>query len=150
MILVDSNVLVAVFDDRDALAGQARPLWEGLCRSGANLIFLDCVVDETVSVLCRRFEQRKRLSEWPDAYQKMRNFFTRDRISWSYPEVERLYDEILDLVAQHGGRLNFHDALISLVARDQGIGQIVSFDSDFDQIAWLTRVGNAGSGEIKL
>ena len=144
MILVDSNVLVAVFDDRDALARQARLLWEGLRRSGTDLVFLDCVVDEVVSVLCRRFEQRKRLAEWPAAHRKMCDFFSRDKISWVYSEVERLYDEILDLVARHEGCLNFHDALISLVARERGIGQIVSFDTDFDQIAWLTRISDAG------
>lgn len=144
MTLVDSNVLVAVFDDRDALAGQARLLWEGLRRSGTDLVFLDCVVDETISVLCRRFEQRKRLAEWPAVYQKMRDFFTRDRISWVYAEVERLYDDILNLIAQHGGHLNFHDALVSLVARDRGISQIVSFDTDFDKISWLVRIGDAG------
>ena len=55
--------------------------------------------------------------------------------------ASRFFD-ILDLIGQHRGRLNFHDALLALEARELGIPYIASFDSDFDAIPWLTRISS--------
>ncbi len=41
---------------------------------------------------------------------------------------------------EYSGKLNFHDALVLLAAREMGLNYIVSFDEDFDQIAWLVRI----------
>jgi predicted nucleic acid-binding protein len=49
----------------------------------------------------------------------------------------------VELVRHSGGELNFHDALIATYGREQQISILVSFDRDFDQIKWLTRVSNA-------
>ncbi|MBI4639173.1 MAG: type II toxin-antitoxin system VapC family toxin [Candidatus Tectomicrobia bacterium] len=138
----DSNFLVAVFDERDSLAGKARPLWDALSREGAEFFYLDCIVNEVISTLCRRFEERKRLEEWPEIFQTLKNFFTKDRLVWGYREVERLYTGIIDLIGEHGGRLNFHDALIALLAKEQHIQYLISFDNDFDHISWLIRIGD--------
>ena len=40
----------------------------------------------------------------------------------------------------HEGRLNYHDALMALACRELGVGFIVSFDGDCDNIAWLERI----------
>lgn len=61
-----------------------------------------------------------------------------------YPRVPELYNEILSLIDEHKGRLNFHDALIALTSKEMVIEDILSFDGDFDEIAWLKRVGYEG------
>lgn len=54
----------------------------------------------------------------------------------------RLYPEIIALVREHGGLLNFHDALIALACLELGIESIASFDSGFDLVPWLRRLSN--------
>ena len=67
-----------------------------------------------------------------------------ESITWVYPRVPELYKAILNLVGEHKEKLNFHDALIALVSKEIGIGYIVSFDKDFDEIEWLKRVEYEG------
>lgn len=38
------------------------------------------------------------------------------------------------------GKLNFHDALIALLCKEQHVSALVSFDRDFDDLDWLMRV----------
>jgi len=61
-------------------------------------------------------------------------------ITWISAETQRLYDQVIALVRNTSGSLNFHDAMIALGCRELGISIIVSFDRDFDQVTWLTRV----------
>ena len=59
-------------------------------------------------------------------------------ITWISQETQRLYQNILNLVRQYKGRLNFHDSLIALVAKEFEIKYIATFDTDFKDIDWLT------------
>jgi predicted nucleic acid-binding protein len=61
-------------------------------------------------------------------------------IVWISGEAEPLYDEIIELVVSSSGELNFHDASIALSCRELGIPFMASFDADFDNISWLTRL----------
>jgi len=51
-----------------------------------------------------------------------------------------LYDQVLALVEQSSGELNFNDALLALSCRNRGIPWVASFDADFDTVAWLKRL----------
>jgi predicted nucleic acid-binding protein len=53
-----------------------------------------------------------------------------------------LYEPILALVEQSNGALNFHDALIALACQEREIAAIASFDPDFDQVPWLSRLAS--------
>ena len=64
-------------------------------------------------------------------------------INWSSEEIKRLYTEILGLIRSADGKLNFHDALIALLCKEQGISALISFDRDFDELTWLTRIWQA-------
>ncbi len=64
----------------------------------------------------------------------------RDMLTWILPDVPRLYSETLDLIHTSSGELNFNDALIALACRERNIPALVSFDPDFDRVAWLKRV----------
>ena len=63
-----------------------------------------------------------------------------DKITWVSPEIRRLYLDIIELIRQHSGVLNFHDALIALICRESGINTIISFDQDFSRITWLKTI----------
>jgi len=61
-----------------------------------------------------------------------------------YPDVPALYGHIIKIkiIRANNGRLNFHDALISLFMREHDLTHIVSFDKDFDQVEKIMRIGN--------
>ena len=50
------------------------------------------------------------------------------------------YEDIVHIIRQHKGKINFHDALIILSAKELKISRIASFDKDFDTIKSLERI----------
>jgi len=63
-----------------------------------------------------------------------------NNIVWTSPQWPRLYADILALVRQTYGVLNFNDALIALLCQESGIQVIASFDQGFDAVPGLTRI----------
>jgi predicted nucleic acid-binding protein len=63
-----------------------------------------------------------------------------ESITWVSGEIRRFYPEIMALIRDTSGVLNFHDALIALGCRELGIQLIATFDNDFDYIEWLKRL----------
>lgn len=59
-VVVDANVLVGLADDADHRHASARAVSAEITRVGANTVFLDFLVAEAASVLCRRAEERRR------------------------------------------------------------------------------------------
>lgn len=58
-IIADSSFLLALFDDKDKWHSQASAIKSEIQRRKWSLIYFDCVITETVSVLARRLERRK-------------------------------------------------------------------------------------------
>ena len=108
----------------------------------ARLVYFDCVVNEAVSVLARRAKERKHVDQFPDLLERLSSQVPQESITWISVAIRRLYRQIMDLVRDTSGELNFHDALIASSCRDLGVKWIATFDSDFDQIKWLKRLYN--------
>lgn len=140
--VIDANVLVALVDARDKWHPQAIALRDALLAQQAQLVYFDCVVNETVGVIGRRAEEQKRSDQFGALLNSLSQQVPPSAITWISRENERMYQDVLDLCRAQGGRLNFNDALMALLCREQGIGDIVSFDRDFDELPWLTRVGD--------
>jgi predicted nucleic acid-binding protein len=140
--IADSSFLIPLIDGRDHHRKLAVGLKKKMERNEFGLIYLDCVMNEVVSVLGRRFHERGMLDHFSSVFREIRGYFLPERIVWTYLEVKRLYEQIFELILEHKGRLNFHDCLIALLAREKGIGYIVSFDRDFDKIEWIERIGD--------
>ena len=141
-ILTDTSMLVPRPDARDALRQPALDLWSALEQGHWEVLVFDCVANETISVLCRRFIERQQDAEWPVALARFREFCRQHPPYWSSRCVESLFSTILDLMERHAGRLNFHDALIVLEAQHLGVPYIASFDRDFDAIVGLQRISS--------
>ncbi len=141
-VILDTSVVVPRLDERDALRQPAVNLWAALEREAWEVIFFDCVANETISVLCRRFTERQRLDAWPSAFARFAEFCRLHPPMWSSSHVASRFFTILNLIGQHQGRLNFHDTLLALEAQELGIHYIASFDSNFDAIPWLTRISS--------
>lgn len=141
-IIIDTSIVVARIDERDSQRAVALALWKSLEQVEASLLFLDCVANETISVLARRCEERRKQDEWTLLFSRYRAFVERHPPVWVSREIERLFSAVLDLVSVSGGKLNFHDALIALLAREHGIRDIASLDPDFDRVPWLRRISS--------
>lgn len=139
-VAIDTSVLVGLIVPNDHRHKQAVALWEAIKAQGNHPIYFDCVASETISVIVRRLEARGLLPEAGRAIEQWLAHVPREVISWTLPDVPRLYMEIIGLMRSYSGVLNFNDALIALACRERGIEAIASFDGDFDQIDWLRRL----------
>jgi len=142
-VVIDTNLLVALVDSRDKWYPHAQKVVTALGRYQVETMYLDCVLNETISVLARRAEEQKRSESIVHLLHDLRQQVPDTHVIWASLETRRLYVEIVDLVEQTQGTLNFHDALIALLCREWNIKFVVSFDKDFDQILWLKRIGKA-------
>lgn len=140
-VAVDTSVLVGMLNPRDQWHDTAVLLFTRLQdEADAQLVIFDCVLAESVSVICRRFEEKGRLAEVAGFLPRVETQFPSDLVTWIMPEAPRCYGEVLALMRQTNGRLNFNDALIALLCRSSHIYRIASFDIDFDLIPWVTRI----------
>jgi hypothetical protein len=58
-VALDANVLVGLFDPGDSLHENAIALIDEIGETGVAIVSLDFIVEEALSVLCRRSQQRK-------------------------------------------------------------------------------------------
>ena len=138
--LIDTNVLVALVDARDTWYAKAQAVREALKTTVISLVYCDSVLNEAIGVLARRAQEQRRADQFAGLINALLHEVPTDILVWLLSETQRLYDQVIELVRSTSGDLNFHDALIALGCRLLGIEVIVSFDRDFDQVAWWTRV----------
>ena len=141
-VVIDTSVLVGLIDREDTWHDAAGTLRNALKASQVRLVYFDCVVNEAISVLARRAKERKHVDQFPDLLERLLSQVPQESITWISVAIKRLYRQIMDLVRDTSGDLNFHDALIASGCRDLGIKWVATFDSDFDKIKWLKRLWN--------
>jgi len=140
-VVIDTNILVALVDRLDKWHASAEALREAFKAKNAGLVYFDPVINEAFSVLARRAqEQRRSRQEVSGLLDTLTHLVPKEAITWVSSETQGLYEQVVALVRDTSGELNFHDALIALNCRLCGIKVIASFDHDFDQVEWLSRV----------
>lgn len=132
-VILDANYILAVLDEKDAFYKTASGMAENISAAFDNIVFLDCVVNEVVSVFVKRLKERKQISHLPAYLEKLQTLIPRSDITWVYPAIERYYDRIIETIMNSHGVLNFHDALILHAANEYEIKHIISFDKGFDK-----------------
>ena len=140
--IIDANVLLALIDKKDKWHSEARAIAQALKERKWNIIYLDCVINEVISVLGRRFEERKGFQDFTEVIENLEKLVPEEEIEWLCLNLPNLYGDVVKLVKEKKGKLNFHDALIALFAKEYNLGYLVSFDKDFDEIEWITRIKN--------
>jgi predicted nucleic acid-binding protein len=69
--ILDSSFLVALIDEKDKWRNTAVLIQKALKKKKARLVYLDCAVNEMISVIARRLEEKGRSQEFTLALQKM-------------------------------------------------------------------------------
>jgi predicted nucleic acid-binding protein len=131
-IAVDTNVLVASIYLRDKWHAKAVALLSELDKREFVPIYFDCVMNEGISIISRRLEEQGRIDELPATMSQLLTEVPESEITWISKEIQRLYQDIVDMVQQTNGALNFHDGLIALCCKELDVQFILSFDQDFD------------------
>jgi predicted nucleic acid-binding protein len=133
-IVLDANVIVGLLDEGDSLSERATELFGRLEADGHRLVFLDFLVAEALSALCRRSFQRKHN---PIALAPILKWI-RERRERGFvhfiPLVEDDFAAALEVVESSGGELNFNDARLVVMQQSGEIGEVASFDADFESI----------------
>src|SRR5258708_8754167 len=124
-VVLDANVIVAQLDRADVFSERAQELGRRLRDDGAEIVLLDVLVGEAVSVICRRARERRSLQPNVDAtLATVRNWAEAGFIRWVAAEGKRLIGSILHVI---GAPLNFNDALLVVLQREGLIGEVASF-----------------------
>jgi predicted nucleic acid-binding protein len=139
-VAIDSSVLVGLLYPNDLWHPSAVALWAAIKKAGHTCIYFDCVAVESISVATRRLYEKGLLADLDTLFNQLNIYLPSDTITWILPDAPRLYSEALNLMRSSGGSLNFNDSLIALACQERNIPAIASFDTDFDQIAWLHRL----------
>jgi len=140
-VVIDTNVLVALVDQQDKWHASSDALREALKIKNVLLVYFDPVINEAFSVLAKRAQEQKRSQqEISILFETLSRLVPKEAITWISSETQHHYEQVVGLIRDTSGNLNFHDALIALSCRLCGIKVIASFDQDFDQVEWLTRV----------
>jgi predicted nucleic acid-binding protein len=138
-VCLDSNVIVGYLDHEDALHERAKALLEKLERDHA-LVLLDFIVAEALSALCRRaFERRRQPPALGAILGRVRTWHQRGQIVFGGLESDS-FGAVLDIVEQSRGELNFNDARLVVLQRAGSIGEVASFDPDFDRVEGFLRI----------
>lgn len=139
-VVIDTNVLVAWLDEKDVLHEASVKLNRALQNQDLQPVFLDIALTEALSVMARRFEERKRPEQFAALAQRLNLLIPSGDITWLSPHTQVFFEGCLEMMIQYQGRLNFNDAFIALFCRKAKINKVASFDSDFDHIKWVSRV----------
>jgi len=117
-VILDSNVLIAERDENDRWHKEAIKFLNEIKGKEVELVYLDCVVNEVITVLCRRFIQKKRSGdEISKMIDELETVFSQENLSFAYPLISEQWTAILEIIKKHRGSLSFHDALIALYAQ---------------------------------
>ncbi len=137
---LDTTFIVGLVDEQDLWRARALDLQIALEAHDFKPVVFDCAITEVISIIARRTYEKRRAAELTVLLQRIRARFPTHSLVWLYQDLPSLYDEVVALVEQTGGELNFNDALIALACRERGIDYLASFDADFDRVAWLKRI----------
>jgi len=137
-VLLDSNLLIALIDERDSLHAQTKKAYSQVSPSLEQII-PDVVSNEALTAFARRSEELRQ-NTFASLSKRFQDSYPREKFVWLSPEVPRLYSQIVEMMTAHDGKLNFHDCLLALWMKENGIEYILTFDADLDLVPYLKRI----------
>jgi len=133
-VAIDTAVLAAILDTHDKWNSKAIPMYTTFADEQIAFVYFDSVINEVISVLSRRMGEQKRIEQFETVLAKLTLEIPTTEITWISLHTQEWFPEIVDLVKQHKGVLNFHDAMIALACKKANIQYIASFDRDFGMV----------------
>lgn len=130
-VVLDANVLIGHLDEYDSLHNPAEALIERVRVNGDVTQAIDLVLQEAISVICRRARERKQQApKLPATLRKVRRWFERGEVGFTQSKLEPLFSEVLDVIEESGGSLNYNDAALVVLQQRGLIGDVATFDAN--------------------
>ena len=130
---IDSSILVALLDHTDVYHKYVLGL--DILNDSGQVILLDFILQETLTVLCRRAHQKKnhllRLRVI-DAFKQLINGY---EVIYIGATSQDYFPEIIAAMKRQSEFISFHDYWLVFAARDLQISTIVSLDRALNSIA---------------
>ena len=128
MIFVDSSYYIAIADIKDQWHKKSIELSEYIENNSS--VVSSFIISEVVTEIGRR-------SGGKVAYA-LYNYFT-DNCEIIYIDKDML-SESMGIVLKYDGALSLADATSVAIMDNMKIGEIISFDSDFDKVSFINRI----------
>jgi len=141
-ILIDTNCFVSLLDKSDKWNKTSVEIYAELNKLNVNLLITDIVLNEAINVICKRLENKGRSNEMKEFLGLIEKKFTSDSIVWISEEIKKYHHQIIRLVSDNNGLLNYNDCFLIVYMQKNKIKNIVSFDNDFDSIDDINRISN--------
>jgi predicted nucleic acid-binding protein len=128
MIFADSSFFIGLLDKKDKWHDQALVVSESI---NEEMMVSDLVISESVTLAGSRSGGK--------AGQKLYEFFV-DNCQIEYVD-EDVHRKGMEVFLKYDGKLSLPDSVSVVLMRRKGISKIASFDSDFDKVDGVKRVG---------
>ncbi|MEE9151934.1 MAG: PIN domain-containing protein [Thermoplasmata archaeon] len=128
MILVDSSFFIGLVDKKDQWHKKAIRVLEKI---NEEMIVSDLIISESVTSIGNRSGGK--------AGKKLYEFFV-DNCQIVYVD-EVLLKEGMNIFLKYDGKLSVADSVSVAIMKKRKISRIASFDSDFDKVRGIKRVG---------
>lgn len=115
-------------------------MWAEIEDAGVEVLYADCATNEMYTVTAERFAERSMSYDLRGIADVITSCPGTVKIVNAYRYLPKVHPEVVELVKQTKGGLNYRDALMALTLVEERISGIVTLDRDFDEIAWLERV----------
>ena len=115
MIVVDTNIIVALLDKKDTHYKNAVKILEDL--GDERVYILNVNLAEVYSVIARRCRERR--YNCKDALGKLRELEANINVIW-IENLKETHVQIVDRVIESEGKLSYNDAVLLKYVRDKG------------------------------
>lgn len=130
-VIFDACVIIGYLDETDSVHSRAEALAERIHANGDTLQVIDLALQEAISVLCRRATQRKQHPpNLPRILRDVREWLDEGFVGFTQSKLEPLFSEVLDVIEQSGGLLNYNDAALVVLQQRGHIGEVATFDAN--------------------
>jgi predicted nucleic acid-binding protein len=124
LIVIDTNIIVALLDDKDSHYKNAVRILEELGEE--RVYILNVNLAEVYSVIARRCRERR--YNCKDALGKLRELEANINVIW-IEDLKGTHVEIVDKVIESEGKLNYNDAVLLKYVRDKGV-KLITLDRE--------------------
>ena len=128
-VVLDANIIVGHLDPGDSQHAKAEEFVEALRNSDFELVLLDFLVEEALSVLSRRAREPKSGAlHLGAAIDTVEEWHKAGHIQPTGELLATAFPRVLEIVRKSGGVLNTNDAKLVYLQRSDLIGDVASFD----------------------
>jgi predicted nucleic acid-binding protein len=145
LLCLDTSYLVGFFDEDDLWHDRAMEIYTLIEQRGLVAYYFDCVLNELLSVLARRCRERRRSETFGTMVDRLNQAVPRSAVIWIYTYLPDWFNRCVAMMRDTQGRLNFHDCLIAIATEEFNFSALVSFDTGFDTISTVNRLGSASA-----